>query len=247
MAKPIAVQKLKHGKALCGKTFGGFVDTFNWLVDFCLSLQGDKDVNNANGTVTVDRSDPSAPVIRVAVTVGGEGGGEGGGSSAADRSCFRLVSFEVEEEGAGAEPTTEVHRFVVDCYYNDGGRTKRVDNTDIESLIPVPPPTPNPSSTPDPQPTPDPSSTTEEDDTSDDHGNTVIYFKISADGSTTFDKCTFGELNRLQSGATSYVFPLYLFDANGALVCDLRTAPQIQLFDVGLTADGQSEDQGGGS
>ena len=64
MAKPIAVQKLRHGKALCGKTFGGFVDTFNWLVDFCLSLKGDKDVNNANGTVTVDRSDPSAPVIR---------------------------------------------------------------------------------------------------------------------------------------------------------------------------------------
>ena len=156
-----------------------------------------------------------------------------------DISCFRLSSgdVEVEEEGAGAEPTTEVHRFVVDCYYNGGGITKRVDNTDIESLIPVPPPTPNPSSTPDPQPTPDPSSTTEEDDTSDDHGNTVIYFKISADGSTTFDKCTFGELNQLQSGSMSYVFPLYLFDANGALVCDLRTAPHIQLFDVGLTAD----------
>ena len=64
MAKPATVQKLKHGKALCGKTFGGFVDTFNWLVDFCQSLQGDKDANNANGVISVDRSDPSAPIIR---------------------------------------------------------------------------------------------------------------------------------------------------------------------------------------
>ena len=64
MAQPAAVQKLKHGKALCGKTFGKFVETFNWLVDFCLSIQGDADVNNANGTITVDRADPSAPVIR---------------------------------------------------------------------------------------------------------------------------------------------------------------------------------------
>ena len=73
MAAPIAAQKLKHGKALCGKTFGGFVDTFNWLVDFCLSLQGDKDANNANGSITVDRSNKSAPVIRLVATKGGAG------------------------------------------------------------------------------------------------------------------------------------------------------------------------------
>lgn len=64
MAKPAAIQKLKHGKALCGATFGRFVDSWNWMVDFCTSLQGDKDANNANGTITVDRANPSAPVIR---------------------------------------------------------------------------------------------------------------------------------------------------------------------------------------
>lgn len=78
MAKPIAVQKLKHGKALCGKTFGGFVDTFNWLVDFCQSLKGDKDANQGNGTITLDRADPSAPVIRGTNAQGGSGGGGGG-------------------------------------------------------------------------------------------------------------------------------------------------------------------------
>ena len=76
MAKPIAVQKLKHGKALCGKTFGGFVDTFNWLVDFCQSLKGDNDANQGNGTITVDRADPSAPVIRGTNVQGGGGGDE---------------------------------------------------------------------------------------------------------------------------------------------------------------------------
>lgn len=57
-------QLLKHGKALCGKVFGGFVDTFNWLVRFCSNIRGDKDVSDANGHITVDLSDPDHPVIR---------------------------------------------------------------------------------------------------------------------------------------------------------------------------------------
>ena len=72
MAAPIAAQKLKHGKALCKAVFGRFVDTFNWLVDFCSSLKGDRDVNPAgDGRITVDRSDPSAPVIRCSGCGGG--------------------------------------------------------------------------------------------------------------------------------------------------------------------------------
>lgn len=77
MAKPATVQKLKHGKALCGRTFGGFVDTFNWLVDFCQSLMGDADANNANGTITVDRADPSAPIIRANKPHANGAGGSG--------------------------------------------------------------------------------------------------------------------------------------------------------------------------
>lgn len=104
MAKPIAVQKLRHGKALCGKTFGGFVDTFNWLVDFCLALKGDKDVNNANGTVSVDRSDPSAPVIR---------GGPAGGSKVEvvvrveyDTSTHVFKQYKRTISGITLEPAT---------------------------------------------------------------------------------------------------------------------------------------------
>lgn len=97
MAKPAAVQKLKHGKALCGKTFGGFVDTFNWLVDFCQNLKGDKDANQANGSIYVDRSDPSAPVIR-----GGIGGGGGGVNGWHAPGCWEVAPVEVGE-GASAQ------------------------------------------------------------------------------------------------------------------------------------------------
>ena len=95
MAAPIAAQKLKHGKALCKAVFGRFVDTFNWLVDFCSSLKGDRDVNPAgDGRITVDRSDPSAPVIRCS----GCGNGNGG-----DRRP-KLWSFHSSEsEGEGGE------------------------------------------------------------------------------------------------------------------------------------------------
>lgn len=97
MAKPIAVQKLKHGKALCGKTFGGFVDTFNWLVDFCQSLKGDKDANQTTGTITLDRADPSAPVIRG--TNAQVGGGGGGGDGWHAPGCWEIAPV----EGASAQ------------------------------------------------------------------------------------------------------------------------------------------------
>lgn len=59
------IQYLKKGKALCGKVFGSFVETFNWHNDFCKNLCGDADIpGNENGKITVSRSDPSAPVIR---------------------------------------------------------------------------------------------------------------------------------------------------------------------------------------
>lgn len=110
MAKPIAVQKLKHGKALCGKTFGGFVDTFNWLVDFCQSLKGDKDANQTTGTITLDRADPSAPVIRGTMAKGG--GGD------LDRDYFKVQNKDSDDGHAIVEmdartdstPTVRIRR-----------------------------------------------------------------------------------------------------------------------------------------
>ena len=74
------LQYLKHGKSLCGRVFGTFVETFNRLVDFHANLKGDGDVSD-DGLVTVDRADPAHPVIRLnrsRLTISG-GGGSGGG------------------------------------------------------------------------------------------------------------------------------------------------------------------------
>lgn len=60
----ITKQRLTHGKALCGKVFKNFVETFNWLVDFGTNLKGDKDTANQSGHITVDNADPKHPVIR---------------------------------------------------------------------------------------------------------------------------------------------------------------------------------------
>ena len=62
------IEYLKHGKALCGKVFAAFVETFNWHNDFCKNLKGDADLPGkagATGRITVDRTDPSNPIIRL--------------------------------------------------------------------------------------------------------------------------------------------------------------------------------------
>lgn len=65
------IEYLKHGKALCGKVFAAFVETFNWHNDFCKNLKGDADLPGkagATGRITVDRTDPANPIIRLEST-----------------------------------------------------------------------------------------------------------------------------------------------------------------------------------
>lgn len=112
-------QHLKHGKALCGKVFGRFVETFNALVDFMQGLSGDADGKNGEGHITYDRRNN---IIRCD-GCGGKGGSGGGGIvTANDKSCFRIES-------------REGHRFIVDCFYNAGGVTKAFGDFDIEHLL----------------------------------------------------------------------------------------------------------------
>lgn len=66
-------QHLKHGKALCGKVFGRFVETFNALVDFMLGIKGDADNKNGEGHITYDRKNN---IIRCTGCGGGENGGD---------------------------------------------------------------------------------------------------------------------------------------------------------------------------
>ena len=59
--KPAILCKLTKGTIIDANP--GFVETFNWLVDFCNNLQGDGDRNKAR-KITLDKSDPDHPVVR---------------------------------------------------------------------------------------------------------------------------------------------------------------------------------------
>ena len=78
MAKPQNVQKLRHDKLLTQKNFPSFVDTFNYFGDFIENLKGDADVRPDTGGITVDRSSPDHPVIRLKGSLPSGGGGGSG-------------------------------------------------------------------------------------------------------------------------------------------------------------------------
>ena len=76
--QPRKLCKLQKGKAL--GAFDTFVDTFNWMVDFCTNLIGEgeettepDESGKSKSSLRVDRSVSDRPVIR-----GGGGGDEGG-------------------------------------------------------------------------------------------------------------------------------------------------------------------------
>lgn len=194
-------QHLKHGKALCGKVFGRFVETFNALVDFMLGIKGDADGKNGEGHITYDRKNN---IIRC----DGCGGGGGGGSPVADKSCFRIETRSCEGD-EGEE--VETRRYLVDCYYNVGGITWELEDVDIEDLIPH---------------------QDEETSDSDEEEDTIIYFEMDNDDNFSVGACTIEELAEKQNDASTYAFPLYIFDSKGNLKTDLRTAPQIQMVEA---------------
>ena len=89
---------LKKGEMIDSQR--GFVDTFNWLVDFCRNLQGDKDRNPVGGVVTVDRTVSDFPIVKADVQ-----GGEGGlakvvGSDGSSVSNATTLTFKVPDADA---------------------------------------------------------------------------------------------------------------------------------------------------
>ena len=105
-----ALQYLRHGKALCGKVFKRFVETFNYHNDFIANLKGDGDLPMSDGCILLDLTDPKHPVIRfnkqnLDLT-------PGGGSGLPDLSCFCIKpSPKQEDNGAPA---------FCNCFVSDG-------------------------------------------------------------------------------------------------------------------------------
>ena len=185
------LQYLKHGKSLCGKVFGTFVETFNRLVDFHANLKGDGDVSG-DGLVTVDRADPAHPVIRLDRSKLPTGGGDQ--AMAVDRSCFRIVYRDDGVFGA----------YITCCYYHVGGVTMHMNDVSISGLI---------------------------------SGKTscLICFKLSGTAAEpSIVAIEEDSLEGEQRIADNYVLPLYRF-VEGTLQDDLRNAPNVQQWELGLT------------
>ena len=201
------LQYLKHGKSLCGKVFGTFVETFNRLVDFQANLKGDGDVSG-DGLVTVDRADPAHPVIRLDRSKLPAGGGEGddGSASKADRSCFRL------EQRQQGEDKSEL--MLVCCYYHVGGITKHMADMSVESLLP-------------------PQVATGGDGGEGELNPWLLCLKLSGAAAQILS-IEESSLESEQRSADLYILPLYRF-LGRKLQDDLRNAPNIQQWELDLT------------
>ncbi len=74
MARPARLVKLEKGKII--DVHEGFVDTFNYLVDYIQNLCGEGNLDPA-GAVWIDRNRADHPVIRLNVNKLPQGGGGG--------------------------------------------------------------------------------------------------------------------------------------------------------------------------
>ena len=99
MARPPRIEKLQHGKLLCGSVFRFFVETWNWLVGYVDNMKGDADVNPQGGHITIDRTDPDHPVVRFRADKAA--GGAHGGDAALPWS----FACTIKEGGEGEEET----------------------------------------------------------------------------------------------------------------------------------------------
>lgn len=76
MARPQRIEKLRHGRLLCGSAFRFFVETWNWLTAYVDNMKGDAETDPQSGYITIDRTDPDHPVIRFRADKAAGGGGE---------------------------------------------------------------------------------------------------------------------------------------------------------------------------
>lgn len=119
-------ERLKHGKALCGKVFARFVETFNGILDFVFNIKGDAEWRNGEGHITVDRNDPLHPVIRCDGCCGSgvagedeeegeeeeeeEGGGGGGSVTANENSGLEVTDGEIDLIGRNPDESFGIRK-----------------------------------------------------------------------------------------------------------------------------------------
>ena len=113
--KPQTLAELRHGKFICRAVYPTFVATWNWIVRFTSTIKGDFDVNPKNGVITVDRTDPDHPIIRLRQD--------------------RLASTTGKAWTGPFNPVTDEDSRVSGfdhCYFQVGGKTYRI--ADVENF-----------------------------------------------------------------------------------------------------------------
>ena len=121
-------QHLKHGKALCGKVFGRFVETFNALVDFMLGIKGDADGKNGEGHITYDRKNN---IIRCDGC--GGNGGSGSDVTANEKSGLTVDYGEIDIAGREEDDAFGIHTMTVKGEeYEEDKTVKFIGTNDVE-------------------------------------------------------------------------------------------------------------------
>ena len=131
---------------------------------------------------------------------GGCGGG-GGDVVSSESGCFKLEGLTLRN-----------------CYWNEGGITKSMEDIDISSLLPV-------------------GGQGEEEPEGDGENPIVIATFICLETSSSGAEIVAigdGDLEEAQRNSEVYVFPLYKFHGR-TVVVDMRTAPQLQMWEGGLS------------
>lgn len=202
MAAFRAPQLLKKGLAFCGANFPRIVETWNWLVSVAQNAKGDADVMpNGGGRITIDRTDSHNPVIRCR-------GCDASPSAEILPSAFQISLESSEPVEYDGESYVEYTYLVSNCYFNAGGTTKVGDDKRVLVYS-------------DGLPT-----------------FVAAKFDIDPKGSPALSEIvaysTLAELQAAQKNITTYYVPLYYLSASddgSTKIVDLRTAPQLQVFE----------------
>lgn len=194
------IQLLKHGLALCGKNFGGFVEAWNHVVRRSANVCGDADANPDDGLISVDNTDVDHPIIRLDKTK------LPSGSSGVTGSLYP-TAFEATPNYSSDDPTKVVSWSISNAFAMSGGvlvfSSVGYQTTFDAAFI---------------------------------AGKYIcaVYSGTSGGADVEITSIAAGDLWYQQHDSAAFVAPLYYSPAEGELI-DLRTMPQAQFFEFGLS------------